>query len=86
MPVRKTDVTDWEWIAELVADGLVRPSFVPPRPIRGLRDLARYRTSLTQDRTREAQRLQNILEDAGIKLDAMFPTSPAPRRGGYSRC
>lgn len=55
----------------MVAHGLVRPSFVPPRPIRRLRDLTRYRTALTQDRTREVQRLQNTLEDAGIKLDAM---------------
>jgi transposase len=71
VPGRKTDVTDSEWIAELVAHGLVRPSLVPPRPIRRLRDLTRYRTALTQDRTREVQRLQNTLEDAGIKLDAM---------------
>jgi len=71
VPGRKTDVTDSEWIAELVAHGLVRPSFVPPRPIRQLRDLTRYRAALTQDRTREVQRLQNTLEDAGIKLDAM---------------
>lgn len=71
VPGRKTDVSDSEWIAELVAHGLVRPSFVPPRPIRRLRDLTRYRTALTQDRTREVQRLQNTLEDAGIKLDVM---------------
>jgi transposase len=71
VPGRKTDVSDSEWIAELVAHGLVRPSFVPPRPIRRLRDLTRYRTALTQDRTREVQRLQNTLEDAGVKLDAM---------------
>jgi transposase len=71
VPGRKTDVSDSEWIAELVAHGLVRPSFVPPRPIRRLRDLTRYRTALTQERTREIQRLQNTLEDAGIKLDIM---------------
>jgi transposase len=71
VPGRKTDVTDSEWIAELVAHGLVRPSFVPLRPIRKLRDLTRYRTALIQDRTRDVQRLQNVLEDAGIKLDAM---------------
>jgi transposase len=68
VPGRKTDS---EWITELVAHGLVRPSFVPPRPIRQLRDLTRYRAAVTQDRTREVQRLQNTLEDAGIKLDAM---------------
>jgi transposase len=71
VPGRKSDVSDSEWIAELVAHGLVRPSFVPPRPIRRLRDLTRYRTALTQDRTREIQRLQNLLEDAGIKLDCV---------------
>ncbi len=82
VPGRKTDVTDSEWIAELVAHRLVRPSFVPPRPIRRLRDLTRYRTALTQDRTREVQRLQNTLEDAGIKLDAMVSdiTGTSPRR------
>ena len=68
VPGRKTDVTDSEWIAELVAHGLVRPSFVPPPPIRRLRDLTRYRSALTQERTREVQRLHGLLEDAGIKL------------------
>jgi transposase len=71
VPGRKSDVSDSEWIAELVAHGLVRPSFVPPRPIRRLRDLTRYRTALTQERTREVQRLQDLLEDAGIKLDCV---------------
>lgn len=71
VPGRKSDVTDSEWIAELVAHGLVQPSFVPPPPIRKLRDLTRYRTSLTQDRTREVQRLEALLEDAGIKLDTV---------------
>ena len=68
VPGRKTDVSDSEWIAELVAHGLVRPSFVPPPPIRRLRDLTRYRSALTQERTREVQRLHGTLEDAGIKL------------------
>jgi transposase len=68
LPGRKTDVSDAAWIAQLVEFGLVRPSFVPPPPIRALRDLTRYRTALTRERTREAQRLQNVLEDAGIKL------------------
>jgi transposase len=56
------------WICQLVEHGLVRPSFVPPKPIRELRDLTRYRKALIQERTREAQRLQKVLEDAGIKL------------------
>lgn len=71
VPGRKTDVSDSEWIAELVAHGLVGPSFVPRPPIRRLRDLTRYRTALTQERTREVQRLQNLLEDAGIKLSCV---------------
>ena len=71
VPGRKTDVTDAQWIAQLVECGLVRPSFVPPEPIRQLRDLTRYRTTLTRDRAREVQRLQDVLEDAGIKLDVV---------------
>lgn len=68
VPGRKTDVKDSEWIAKLVEHGLVRPSFVPPQPIRQLRDLTRYRTEVVRERTREIQRLHNLLEDAGIKL------------------
>jgi transposase len=68
VPGRKTDVADSVWICQLVEHGLVRPSFVPPKPIRELRDLTRYRKALIQERTREAQRLHKVLEDAGIKL------------------
>ena len=68
VPGRKTDVSDAAWIAQLVEHGLVRPSFVPPPPIRQLRDLTRFRASLIHDRTRQVQRLHNVLEDAGIKL------------------
>ncbi|KJF19228.1 transposase [Rhodococcus sp. WS3] len=68
VPGRKTDVKDSEWIAKLVEHGLVRPSFVPPQPIRQLRDLTRYCTEVVRERTREIQRLHNLLEDAGIKL------------------
>ena len=71
VPGRKTDVADAEWICKLVEHGLVRPSFVPPAPIRQLRDLTRYRTALTAERTREAQRLEKLLEDAGIKLSVV---------------
>lgn len=71
VPGRKTDVKDAEWIAELVEHGLVRPSFVPPEPIRQLRDLTRYRTEVIRERTREAQRLEKLLEDAGIKLSSV---------------
>ena len=68
VPGRKTDVSDAAWIAQLVEHGLVRSSFVPPPPIRRLRDLTRFRASLIHDRTRQVQRLHNVLEDAGIKL------------------
>ena len=68
---RKTDVLDSQWICQLVEHGLVRPSFVPPRPIRQLRDLTRYRTETARDRAREVNRLITFLEDAGIKLSAV---------------
>jgi transposase len=71
VPGRKTDVKDAEWIAELVEHGLVRPSFVPPQPIRQLRDLTRYRTEIVRERTREIQRLEKLLEDAGVKLSVV---------------
>lgn len=68
LPGRKTDVSDAAWLAQLAAHGLLRASFVPPVPIRQLRDLTRTRTAITRERTREAQRLEKVLEDAGIKL------------------
>ena len=70
MPGRKTDVADSVWLAQLAECGLLRASFVPPEPIRQLRDLTRYRTVLGEERTREAQRLEKELEDAGIKLSS----------------
>jgi transposase len=68
VPGRKTDVQDCVWLAQLLEHGLLRGSFVPPPPLRELRDLTRYRKGLIQDRTREANRLHKVLEDAGIKL------------------
>ncbi|WP_447974482.1 IS110 family transposase [Nitrospira sp. Kam-Ns4a] len=68
VPGRKTDVQDCVWIAQWLECGLLRGSFVPPAPIRALRDLVRYRKVLTQERTREAQRLHKVLEDTGVKL------------------
>jgi transposase len=68
VPGPKTDVKDCVWIAQLVEHGLGRGSFVPPAPIRDLRDLTRARKALSQDRTRAANRLHKVLEDAGIKL------------------
>jgi transposase len=71
VPGRKTDVADAAWIAQLVEHGLVRPSFVPPRPVRELRDLTRYRKTQIQERGREVQRLDKVLQDAGIKLSSV---------------
>jgi transposase len=68
VPGRKTDVKDSQWIAQLLQHGLLRPSFVPPRPIRQLRDLTRQRTQLIRQRATTANRLQKVLEDANIKL------------------
>jgi transposase len=65
---RKTDVADAEWIADLLRHGLLKGSFIPSAQMRAWRDLTRYRTSLTDDRTREVNRLQKVLEDANIKL------------------
>jgi len=64
-------VQDAEWICQLVEHGLVRPSFVPPKAIRELRDLTRYRKAQIDERGREAQRLDKVLQDAGIKLSSV---------------
>lgn len=71
VPGRKTDVKDAEWIAELVRHGLVSKSFVPPPPIRVLRDLMRYRRKLVESRTSERNRLLKLLETANIKLSSV---------------
>ena len=71
VPGRKSDVSDAAWLADLGAHGLLRASFVPPEPIRQLRDLTRTRTHITQERTREVQRLEKLLESAGIKLSSV---------------
>lgn len=71
VPGRKTDVKDCEWIAQLLEYGLLRGSFVPPAPIRELRDLTRYRRSLSDERGRGVNRLHKFLQDAGIKLSTV---------------
>ena len=71
VPGRKTDVNDAAWLAELAEHGLLRGSFVPPPAIARLRDLTRYRRRLIQTRTAERQRVERVLEDAGIKLDVV---------------
>lgn len=71
VPGRKTDVKDAAWIAQLLQCGLVRGSFVPPRPIRELRDLTRARATLEQEATAVANRIHKLLEDANIKLGSV---------------
>jgi len=71
VPGRKTDLGDAEWLADVAAHGMVRPSFVPPPEIRELRELTRYRKTQVDARAREIQRLEKTLQDAGIKLTSV---------------
>jgi transposase len=71
VPGRKTDVRDSQWLAQLLEFGLLRGSFIPPDNVRRLRDLTRYLTKLTEERSREKQRLLKVLEQGGIKLDSV---------------
>ena len=71
VPGRKTDVTDCEWIAQLLQHGLLRASFVPPRPIRELRDLTRHRSQLVGEKASVSNRIQKVLEDANTKLGSV---------------
>ena len=68
VPGRKTDVKDAEWIADLLRHGLLRPSFIPERPERELRELVRYRRGLIRDKTQIANRMHQVLEGGNIKL------------------
>ena len=69
VPGRKSDVNDATWLADLLAHGLVRSSFVPPEPIQQMRDLTRTRKQLTREIAQHTQRIQKTLEDANVKLD-----------------
>jgi transposase len=71
LPGRKTDVKDAEWLCQLLEAGLLKASFVPPKPIRSLRSFTRYRKTQIQERQREANRLHKALEDTGIKLGSV---------------
>lgn len=71
VPGRKTDVKDAEWLADLLCHGLLRSSFVPPKPIRELRDLLRYRRKLVESQSAERNRLLKLLETANIKLSSV---------------
>jgi transposase len=72
VPGRKTDVNDAMWIADLLAHGLIRSSFVPERPVQELRDLMRTRKQLGRERTRHVQRIQKALEDANVKISSVI--------------
>jgi transposase len=76
---RKTDVSDAAWIADLLQHGLLRPSFIPDRAQRELRDLTRTRTSLVDERTAAVNRIQKVLEDANIKLAGVASGCPLGR-------
>jgi transposase len=71
VPGRKTDVKDAAWLADLHRHGLLKASFIPPKPVRALRELTRYRKTLVQERAQEVNRLQKVLEGANIKLAAV---------------
>ena len=75
VPGRKTDVKDAQWIAELLAHGLVRPSFIPPRPQRDVRDLTRYRTTFVRERVTLVNRVHKVLEGANLKLASVATDS-----------
>lgn len=80
VPGRKTDIADSEWIAELLRHGLLRASFVPPRPQRDLRDLTRQRSNLVRERSSVVNRLQKVLEGANIKLASVTKASGVSAR------
>lgn len=71
VPGRKTDAKDSEWLAELMLHGMLKPSFIPAKPLRALRELTRYRTTLVQERVRVVNRVQKLLEGANIKLSSV---------------
>ncbi len=71
VPGRKTDVKDSQWLADLLRHGLLQASFIPPKPVRELRDLMRYRKTIVQERADEVNRLQKVLETANIKLSSV---------------
>ncbi len=72
VPGRKSDINDATWIADLLAHGLIRSSFVPPKPIAELRDLTRTRKQLTREIVQHTQRIQRVLQEANVKLDSVI--------------
>src|SRR5215211_7454636 len=85
VPGRKTDMSDAEWLADVVAHGMVRPSFVPPLPIRALRELTRYRKTQVDARAAEIQRLEKLLQDAGDQADQRGVQGADPVGSGDDR-
>jgi transposase len=85
VPGRKTDVNDATWIADLLAHGLIRGSFVPPAEVQELRDLTRTRKQLVRELARHTQRIQKTLEDANIRSSASSATFWARAAGRFSR-
>ena len=85
VPGRKTDQSDAEWLAELLAYGLLKPSFIPPPWQRDLRELTRYRTSFVRERVNLVNRVQKVLESANIKLASVASDIMGARAVPYSR-
>ena len=85
VPGRKTDVKDCQWIAQLLRHGLLRPSFVPDRPQRELRDLTRQRAQLVADKARVSNRIQKVLEDANVKLGSVASDVLGASRPGHAQ-
>ncbi len=84
VPGRKTDVNDATWLADLLAHGLIRASFVPGEPIQALRDLTRTRKQLTREKAAHAQRIDKLLQAANLRLGTVLPTSSAPAGAPFS--
>ena len=84
VPGRKTDVNDAEWIADLLRHGLIRASFVPKRDMRELREIVRYRASIVEERARECNRLDKVLQGANIKLTSV--ASSTDTKSGFEMC
>jgi transposase len=85
VPGRKTDVNDATWLADLMAHGLIRASFVPDEPTQQMRDLLRTRKQFVRERSSHIQRIQKTLEDANIKLDSVSHRYPWPLRPPHDR-
>jgi transposase len=84
VPGRRSDMNDATWIADLLAHGLIRASFVPPQPIQELRDLTRTRKQLTREIVQHTQRIQAVLEEANIKLSSVIADIRGPKKAAVA--